>query len=154
MRNVTTLQRRRSLGLPWWALLGLAALAVPRVLVHDLQIEVAPWVTPVLALGPPAVWIAVALWRRVSSPVLTLVVIGMLYGVALGIGHNLMFESAFDGAPPTLGGNLEGNLPASVEMGVIRLGMMVSSILTGSLVGLISGLVAQLLSALRDRQRE
>lgn len=152
MHDFTAVRRRHVLGLSWWSLLGLAALALPRVLVHDLRIEVPSWVTVALALGPPAVWVGAVLWRRVPSPVLTLVVVGLLYGVGLGISHNLLWDSVFDGAEPALGGNLEGTLPGGLEAAVMRTGVLASSILTGSLVGLISGLVAQLLVLLRGRR--
>ncbi|MFD1824522.1 MULTISPECIES: hypothetical protein [Mumia] len=132
---------RPRLGLPVWAILLLAALALPRVVVHDLGVDVGALAMAVLALGPPAVWVLVALRARVPSPVTTLVVVGLLYGIGLGVGHNLMWDSAFED-DPALGGALEGDLPAGAEETLLRTATFGSSLFTGAVVGLVAGLVA------------
>lgn len=137
--------RRPRLGLPVWALLLLAALALPRAVLHDLGVDVGTAGNAVLALGPPAVWVVVALRTRVPSPVVTLVVVGALYGIGLGIGHNLMWDELFEESP-RLGGAVEGDLSPGVEEAVMRVVTFASSVLTGAVVGLVAGLVA---SALR-----
>ena len=143
----------RSLALPWWAILALAALAVPRVLIHDLGVETGTFIQGLLTIGPPAVWVGVAVWRRLPSPVVTLVVIGTVYGVALGVSHNLMWDTAFSEESPALGGNLAGTLSAGAEEALMRVATMFSSVFTGALVGLIAGLVAQVLASLPGRRR-
>ena len=66
-------QRTRiDLGLPLWAVIGMAALALPRVLLHDLGVDVGTFGIVILAVGPPAIWVFVAIRARVPSPVLTL----------------------------------------------------------------------------------
>lgn len=135
-----TMNRRPRLGLPWWAVLGLAALALPRVVLHDLGIGGGP-VQGLLTFGPPAVWIWVALRRRVPSPLLTLGVIGGLYGIGLGAVHLLMWDTVFADAP-RLGGRLDGALSSGAEGAVFRVATGASSVLTGVLVGLVSGGVA------------
>lgn len=128
------------LGIPLWTVLGLALLAVPRVVVHDLGVDVPTAVLALLTFGPPLVWIAVALRARVKSPLITLVAIGASYGLFLGISHNLMWNEAFGENRPTLGGNL--NVDGPLADLIFRSSTMISSLLTGSAVGLIAGVVA------------
>ncbi|KAA1425077.1 hypothetical protein FE697_004130 [Mumia zhuanghuii] len=132
---------RSRLGLPVWAIVALAALALPRVVVHDLGVDVGALVNAVLALAPPAVWVVVVLRARVPSPVTTLVVVGAVYGIGLGIGHNLMWDSAFEDSP-SLGGSLDGDLSDGTEEAVMRSATFASSLFTGAVVGLVAGLVA------------
>ncbi|WP_262847667.1 hypothetical protein [Mumia quercus] len=136
--------RRPLLGLPVWGLLLLAALALPRAVVHDLGVDVGPVVNAVLALAPPAVWVLVALRARVPSPVTTLVVVGALYGIGLGVEHNLLWDEVFEESP-RLGGSFEGDLSPGAEETVMRVVTFASSVFTGALVGLVAGLVATLL---------
>jgi hypothetical protein len=50
-------------GYSWLALVGLAALAAPRVVPHDLGIvEEGGVVNGLLVFVPPALWIAAVLW--------------------------------------------------------------------------------------------
>jgi hypothetical protein len=95
--------------------LGLAALAVPRVVLHDHGTTVAPPLQALLTVGPPVVWVLVAMRTRVPSPVLTRVTVGTLYGCALAVTHNLIWDSAFAGGDPALGGALAGELADDTE---------------------------------------
>lgn len=135
------------LGLSLPAIAALAALAVPRVVVHDLDLG-GPALTAVLALAPAAVWIAVALAARVPRPLLTLTVVGAVYGVLLAVTHQILWIEAFDGDPPRLGGNLV-DAPDWVHDVVTRGGAVVSSLVTGTLVGVVTGLIAAGLARLR-----
>lgn len=132
---------RYRFGLPWWAILLLAALSLPRVVVHDLDVDTGAWGPALLAIGPMLVWVGVALWARVPSPVTTLLVVGTVYGIGLGIGHNLMWDSVF-AEDPRLGGSWEGRLPRQAEEVIMRIVTLGSSVVTGAVVGLVSGLVA------------
>ncbi|WP_440105830.1 hypothetical protein [Streptosporangium sp. H16] len=134
--------RRPVLGLPVLAVIGLALLAVPRVVLHDLDvIHEGTFVNALFVFVPLVVWIAVALWRRVPNPFLTLLVVGLFYGVFLAAGHQLLWNSAFGGNPPTLGGNLSDLAPAT-QSAILRLFAAISSVFTGVIVGAITGLVA------------
>ncbi|WP_440073591.1 hypothetical protein [Streptosporangium sp. OZ121] len=134
--------RRPVLGLPVLAVIGLALLAAPRVVLHDLDvIHEGTFVNALFVFVPPVVWIAVALWRRVPNPFLTLLVVGLFYGVFLAVGHQLLWNSAFGGNPPTLGGNLSDLAPAT-QSAILRLFAAISSVFTGVIVGAITGLVA------------
>ncbi|MCV2489868.1 hypothetical protein OF117_10890 [Geodermatophilus sp. YIM 151500] len=132
---------RRSLGFSWPVLVGLAALAAPRVVLHDLGvIEEGSVVNGLFVFVPPVCWIAVVLWKRPPRPFATVVVIGVLYGVFLAVGHQVLWAAAFAGDPPVLGGNLAGIDPATQEV-VLRTAAVLSSLVTGALVGVVTAVV-------------
>lgn len=132
---------RRGLSAP--AVFLLAALAVPRVVTHDLGIfEEGSFVNSLLVFAPPAIWLAVVLWRRVPNPFLILSVIGLVYGVMLAVGHQILWVAAYGGDPPSLGGNLEGVLAPALESLVLRTSAFLSGVLTGTFVGALVGGVA------------
>lgn len=139
---------RRVLGFSWPALVGLAALAAPRAVLHDLGVVAeGTAVNAVLVFVPPAVWIAAVVWRRPPRPFLTVLVVGVLYGVLLAAGHQLLWDAAFGGATPALGGALAGTDPG-VQEGLLRSAAMGSSLVTGTVVGAVAGGVAQVLHRL------
>lgn len=145
--------RRTTLGLPLIALIGLALLAAPRVPLHDLGIiEEGSFVNSLFVFVPPVVWVAVAVLKRVPNPLLTLLAIGLFYGVFLALGHQILWTESFGDDPPQLGGNLS-DLDPTLEAVIIRSFAAVSSIFTGLIVGAISGLVAWGLSSLLQRSR-
>ena len=59
------------------ATIGLGLLAVPRVVLHDLGVDVGP-LNLVLVFGPPAAWLWFARHRGVDRPVLPLAGIGLV----------------------------------------------------------------------------
>ncbi|MFS1299984.1 hypothetical protein [Streptosporangium longisporum] len=129
-------------GLPMIALIGLALLAVPRVVLHDLDvIQEGTFVNALFVFVPPIVWIAVVLVRRVPSPFMTLLVVGALYGVFLALGHQLLWDVAWGDDPPALGGTLSGLAPGTQAV-IIRVFSAVGSVVTGVVVGAACGLVA------------
>lgn len=134
---------RTALGFAWPVLAALAALAAPRVVLRDLGIvEEGTFVNGLLVFVPPACWIAAVLWRRPFRPFLAVVVIGALYGVFLAAGHQPLWDTAFAGAPPALG----GFDPAGEAL--VRTASVLSSLVTGTLVGVVAGAVALLLDRL------
>ncbi|KHL19038.1 UNVERIFIED_CONTAM: membrane protein [Mumia flava] len=140
--------------MPFLALLGLAALAFPRVVVHDLDLAPPQGVlTVLLAVLPPVIWVVVVLAARVPNPFLTVLVIGALYGVLLAVGHQLFWDSVWGDDPPRLGGNLS-DVSDSTHAIVTRAAAFVSSLFTGVLVGAVVGLVAWGLSRVRGSRRE
>ena len=134
---------RRKLGLPLHAIILLAAIAAIRVPLHDLGIvpegTAVAWL---LVFVPLAIWLIVVLLRRVRNPFLALTAVGLAYGVMLAIIHQLLWEAAFDGSPPRLGGNLEGVLAPGLEAVVLRTAAFFSSIVTGTVLGAIVGAIA------------
>jgi hypothetical protein len=138
----TRRSHRAALGLPVLALVGLALLAAPRVVLHDLGvIQEGTFRNALFVVVPPVVWIAVVVLRRVPNPFLTLLVIGAIYGVLLALGHQLLWDVSFPEGTPRLGGNL-GDVPAATGAVVVRSFAAVGSVFTGVLVGAVSGLVA------------
>ncbi|MER7080900.1 hypothetical protein SAMN02982929_00093 [Saccharopolyspora kobensis] len=121
-------------------IIGLAALGVPRVIAHDLRL-VGPVVNALLVFVPIAVWLLYVLWRRVPNPFRTLLGIGFAYGLMLAVAHQLLWEHAYAGNPPSLGGNLAGILPGTAEVVLMRGFAFVSSVATGTAVGAALGAV-------------
>jgi hypothetical protein len=135
------------LGLPVAALVGLAALGVPRVVLHDLDLSGAA-VTRVLALVPPIAWLVVVLAARVPRPFVTLVSVGVIYGVMLAATHQLLWNEAYDGDPPRLGDNL-ADAPDWVHAVVTRGGAVVSSLVVGAALGALVGAIATVVTRRR-----
>ena len=135
------------LGLPLPAILALALLGLPRVVLHDLHlIDPSGPLTWLLALGPVAVWIAVALARRVPAPFLTVLAIGVTFGVLLVITHQVLWVTAYGGQVPSVG---EGPLATVVP----RIAAVFSGLFTGALIGAVGGLVAWAVAALTGHRR-
>jgi hypothetical protein len=139
-------QPKNYFGLPFLALVGLAAIGVPRVVLHDLRVisEGDP-LTWVLAILPLVVSIIVTLRARVASPFLTMLAIGTIFGVMLVITHQLLWDFAFEGDLPSLGG------PAGVL--IPRIAAVFSGLFTGVIMGVVGGLLAWGIQALTKRAR-
>lgn len=132
--------------------LGLAALGLPRVVLHDLEVvDEGDPVNLLLVFGPLLVWVAVATITRVRRPVRALTWVGLAYGVLLAATHQILWSRAFEEGPPRLGGNLEGRLSAGLEATVVRSFSVASSLVTGLLVGAACGLVALAIRRVRAR---
>jgi len=133
----------RKLGLPVSAIILLAAIAAIRVPLHDLSIvSEGTLVNSLLVFVPLAIWLIVVLLRRVPNPFLALTVVGVAYGVMLAVIHQLLWTAAYDGSPPSLGGNLEGVLAPGLEAVIFRTSAFFSSIVTGTVLGVIVGAIA------------
>ena len=140
----------RKLGLSVSAIILLAAIAAIRVLLHDLGIvPEGSVVAGLLVFVPLAIWLIVVLQRRVPNPFLALTVVGVAYGVMLAVVHQLLWVAAFDGNPPSLGGNLEGVLDPGMEAVVFRVSAFFSSLATGTVLGAVVGAVAWVIERLR-----
>lgn len=134
------------LGLSLLALLGLALLGIPRVILNDLGvIEEGDAITWVLAVLPPVIWIVVALRAKVPNPFLTVFVVGVIFGVLLMLTHQVLWVAAFDGTPPDVGGPVGTIIP--------RLAAVFSGVFTGAIIGVVTGLIAWGLQALIGRSR-
>ena len=135
------------------AMIGLALLATPRVVLHDLDlISEGGLLNAVFVFIPPLIWIAVVLWRRPANPFLTLLIIGAFYGVFLALGHQILWNISFGDNPPRLGGNLTALAPG-LQSAIVRIFATVSSLFTGVIVGAITGLLAWGLSGVMRRNR-
>jgi hypothetical protein len=144
---------RRPLGLPLLSIIGLALLAAPRVVLHDLGIiDEGTAINALFVVIPPIAWIAVTLAASVPRPILTLIAIGACYGVLLALGHQLLWGVSFADGPPRLGGNLSGLDPAA-QSAILRTVAVLSSLITGTVVGAICGLVAWVLRGVARQTR-
>lgn len=133
--------RRRPFGLPFLAIIGLALLAVPRLVLHDLGlIHEGTFVNLVLVIAPIVVWILVVVLAKVPNAFLTVLMIGVCYGVFLAIGHQLLWGIVFADNP-------------AVHPFIIRVFAVISSLGTGVVVGAVAGLVAWGISAVAWRGR-
>jgi hypothetical protein len=123
----------KNLGFSWPVLIGLAALAVPRVVLHDLGvIHEGTLVNGLFVAVPAVVWVLVVLVRRPPRPFLALLVVGVLHGVFLAATHQLLWEQALAGATPD----------PDVPMVVLRLAAVLSGLATGAVTGAVCGAVA------------
>src|SRR5690625_1711742 len=129
----------KKLSLPFSTIFLLALLGLPRVIAHDLR-----WVEPgsmfntLLAIVPPIIWILVVL-SKTNRPFMPLLWIGVVYGLLLGVTHQILWTVAFD-TPPTLGGNLKDVTPLVNSM-ITRVFAFLSSITTGTVIGIITALI-------------
>lgn len=145
--------RKPVLGLPVYAIIGLALLAAPRVVLHDLDlISEGTVLNAVFVFLPPVIWIVVAVLARARNPFLTLLAVGACYGLFLAVGHQVFWGASFGDSPPQLGGNL-ANLDPGLESLIVRSFAAVSSVFTGVIVGAITGLIAWGVSAGVRRSR-
>jgi hypothetical protein len=152
MSETDAATRRTGLGLPVVALIGLALLAVPRAVLHDLGVvSEGSALNQVLVFVPLIVWVVVAVAARVPNPLLTLLLVGAIYGVFLTLTHQLLWDVAFGDDPPRLGGNLAGLDPATQSL-LVRGFAAVSSLFTGALTGAVTGLVAWAIVVVRRRR--
>lgn len=134
--------RPSAVGLPWVAVIGLALLGVPRVILHDLDlVHEGTFVNLLLVFVPLIVWIAVVLRARVERPFTTVLAVGGVYGVLLAVTHQLLWRITFAGVDLRLGGNLAGLSPGVQEV-IIRVAGVLSSLGTGLVVGAVAGAVA------------
>ena len=135
--------------LPVLALIALALLGIPRVVLHDLDLlHEGTAVNLVFVAVPLLVWVALVLAYRVTRPFTTLLLVGLLHGAMLVVTHQLLWNAAFDGAPPQLGGNL-ADLDPTAQAIILRLTSVPSGLVTGALLGAITGAAAWLLSRRR-----
>ncbi|WP_309102804.1 hypothetical protein [Microbacterium sp.] len=122
-------EKRRPLGLSVLSLIALAALGLPRVILHDLHIideaHPASWI---LSLGPVAVWVAVAVVKKVPNPFLTVLTIGLIFAVMLSITHQLLWSYAF--------------ADSETAQSIPRLAQLPGGLFAGLLLGGVGGLVA------------
>ncbi|UPL12523.1 hypothetical protein [Microbacterium sufflavum] len=139
--------RRNPLGLSALALVGLAAVALIRVILHDLHVidEGSP-ITWVLAIGPVVLWIVVAVVARVPKPFLTVLVIGVIFGVMLVITHQLLWDFAYRGTPPSLGDGAGARL-------IPRIAAIPSGLIVGTVIGAVGGLIAWGIQTMSNRRK-
>lgn len=121
----------------------LAAIAVPRVVIHDLHIL--PLDSPgykALAIVPFVIWGLVALFGKSKRPLYDFLILGIIFGLMLAITHQLTWDTSWGNTPPQLHGNLEGKLDPVVESLLLRTGAFISSLVTGLALGGVTAIIA------------
>lgn len=133
------------LGISLVTLLALSLLGLPRVVLHDLSLlEEGSLVNSLFVFVPIVIWVGCIVWQNVKRPFLSLVVIGLFYGIFLAISHQVFWNTAFS-MSIQLGGNLS-HLPPLVSSSIIRVFAFFSSLITGAIVGIISGSIASIIN--------
>jgi len=141
------------LGISLNTLLGLSLLGVPRVILHDLSlIKEGSLINSLFVFVPIVIWIGYIVWQNIKRPFLSLVVIGLFYGIFLAISHQIFWDTAFN-TSIQLGGNLSDLSPLISSM-IIRVFAFFSSLTTGILVGVISGAVASMIYFLKSVRKK
>ncbi|WP_440896059.1 hypothetical protein ACS127_16230 [Amphibacillus sp. Q70] len=136
------------LGISIMSLLLLSLLGIPRVLLHDFSlIEEGSFINHLFVFVPMVIWIGFIVWKDVKRPFLSLVVVGLFYGIFLAIGHQILWNVAFD-TPIQLGGNLSG-LPQGISTSIIRIYAILSSVTTGIVVGMVLGIMTSFIYFLK-----
>jgi hypothetical protein len=105
-----------------------------------------------LAVAPLLVWLLVAIFRRTQRPLVDFMVLGVAYGVFLGLTHQILWDASWGDNPPHIGGNLTGKFSPLAESVILRAFALGSSIITGVVFGAAFGLVAILATKFRERQ--
>jgi len=132
------------------AIFGLAILAIPRAVVHDLRLMPLDSVGyKTLAIVPFALWFIVAILRRTKKPFVDFLAVGLVSGILLGLAHQLTWEASWGSNLPHLHGNLEGKLNPLLESFLLRSATFISSVVTGLVFGAIFGVIASAASAIR-----
>ena len=134
--------------LPFYIIFILAALAVPRVIIHDLHLadlNSAPY--KALATVPYLIWFAVAVARKSSTPLKDFLVVGGVFGGLLALTHQLLWDSAIK----TANIDMSITLDPSVEQIILRTAAVMSSVLTGLIIGGFFGCIAWVANAIRRK---
>jgi hypothetical protein len=129
-------------------LVVLAAIALPRVIVVDLQLL--SFESPLykaLAVGPFLVYLAIALFRKNKRPFYDFIILGVLLGLFVAITHQITWDENISG----LKGNLQGFFSPAVEEIVIRTVIFIRIFATRLLVGVVFGLIASAVCWIRER---
>ena len=138
--------------LPLLYIVLLAALTLPRVVAHDLSlIEIDGPLYTALAVAPLLIWLLVAIFRKTQRPFFDFLVVGLAYGLFLGLTHQILWDASWGGNPPHIGGNLTGKFNPIVESLILRAFALGSSIATGLVFGVGFGLVAFVATKVRNR---
>jgi hypothetical protein len=118
--------------LKYWTMIVLALLAVPRAVLHDLDIiHERTLVNLLFVVVPLLVWIAVTFLSRVPKPFLSLLTVGGIYGVALAAVHQIFWDR-------TITADAASRAPELV----LRAFATASSVFTGLITGAVAGLIA------------
>lgn len=144
---------KEKLGIGIFELVALSLLGLPRVILHDLSvIEEGTFFNSLLVFIPVIVWILYILRKRVKAPFLAMLLLCIIYGMILGITHQVLWTQSFPEGVQ-LGGNLS-ELPVAATNTIIRGFAFLSSMTTGAVMGLVLGTVTWILNQSLNRMRK
>jgi hypothetical protein len=152
MRKPTTSKSKSTSGsnFPLLLVIMLAIIMIPRVVLHDLRVIPLDSVWyKIAAVGPLVAWLGFAVFGRTRRPFYNFLLVGLCFGLLLGVTHQLLWTASWGTNPPHLGGNLAGTMSPIVEELVLRAAAFVSSLGTGLIFGMAFGLIAVAASKLR-----
>ncbi|AGZ43706.1 hypothetical protein AFR_27225 [Actinoplanes friuliensis DSM 7358] len=116
-------------------IVALALLAVPRAVLHDLDvIHEGTVLNAVLVFVPLLIWVVVAVLHA-SNPFLALLATGCVYGLCLAVVHTVFWSP--------------GTVDTAIPDLVLRGAVILSSLFTGIALGTVCGVVAWGLGRLR-----
>ncbi|MEV6631076.1 hypothetical protein AB0M54_10010 [Actinoplanes sp. NPDC051470] len=125
-----------------WAMIVLALLAVPRAVLHDLDvIHERTFVNLLFVFVPLLAWVAAAVLTATAKPFLSLLIVGAIYGLGLALTHQIFWDHA-----------ITADAASRAPEVVLRAFAFVSSLFTGLLTGAVTGLIAWGLDHLRGRR--
>ncbi len=148
---------RRPLGTswPWWLLLGLIVLGLPRTVLADLGIvePESSWVYFVIALTPFAAWFAIAVLRRTATPIRDHLVAGALYGISLIIAHEALWSvgSSLGHQPPAGAVALSEQFTSPLREVVLHTYLGGIAMMIGLGVGVVAAIIAAVANRVRQR---
>lgn len=129
--------------MPFVQIILLAALGVPRVVLHDLRlVSFDSPIYKVFAVGPLLIWLLFAIFRKTKTPFKDFLLLGLMFGLLLGITHQITWATSWGDNVPHLHGNFEGKLDPVIESLILRAAAFISSIFTGLFAGVLFGGIA------------
>lgn len=137
------MRKKINTSLPFILIVILAALAIPRVVVHDLHtlpLDTAGY--KILAIVPFAIWGLFAIFGKSKRPIYDFLVLGAIFGLMLAVTHQITWDESWGNNPPRLGGNIESKLDPAVESILLRSTTFISSLLTGIISGGLAAVIA------------
>lgn len=131
--------------MPLWLIVLLAAIAMPRVVVHDLHLlPLDSFFYILLAVVPFIIYGSIAIFRDNKRPLYDFMIMGVCFGVFLATIHLITWDTSWGSNMPKLGDNLEGVLAPEVERLFFQTATAFSSVMTGIVTGAVFGLIAVL----------
>ncbi|GGD96547.1 hypothetical protein [Paenibacillus nasutitermitis] len=132
--------------MPLVLLVVMAAIAIPRVVVENMQpLSLESSLYKVLSIGPFIVYLAVALLRKNKRPLYDFIVLGMLIGLFVAITHQITMEiSEFKG-------KWNDFFSPVLEVIVIRFVIFIRMLATHFVIGIVFGLIASAVCWIRER---
>ncbi|MFC3255820.1 hypothetical protein ACFOLF_31295 [Paenibacillus sepulcri] len=134
--------------MPLVLLMVLAAIAIPRVVIEDLQLlSLESPLYKALSAGPFVIYLGIALLRKNKRPFYDFIVLGTLLGLFVAVTHQITMDNNL----PELKGNLKDFFSPAGEEIVIRFVIFIRILAVRFMGGVIIGLIAIAVCRIRER---